>query len=149
MPDDNENDKTVEGIDANKNGIRDDVEIYINRRFDDPDYRRAFKQLAKSLQGWLLVADQDPKEVAKNNSEEYSRAFVCLWGLFGFSSDEMSRKDSLIDEIHSMQIGSSSLRREVNTKAWNKLTGQSSPAYSGSYEDACYFKYERQHDRTK
>ena len=145
MPDDDENDKTLEGIDANKNGIRDDVEIYINRRFDDPDYRRAFKQYAQMLQNWLIVSDRPAKEVAKVNAEEWHRTSLCFNGLFGNSSLEWKRREKLDDEIYSFQFGSSSLRKEANEKAWRKMTGQHHDLWDGPYQEACKFKFNKVH----
>ena len=37
MPDEDENNKTILGIDTNKNGIRDDVEVYIHENFKGKD----------------------------------------------------------------------------------------------------------------
>ncbi len=54
MPSPSENDKTLLGIDANKNGIRDDIDIWINRTGKTYNERMALRQLAKALrEEWI------------------------------------------------------------------------------------------------
>lgn len=43
FPNLNDDIKTIQGIDKNKNGIRDDVEIWINRTFNKYNHRKALK----------------------------------------------------------------------------------------------------------
>lgn len=45
----------VKGPDANRNGIRDDIDIYISTQPYDGGQRAAVEQLAKGLQATLLV----------------------------------------------------------------------------------------------
>ena len=51
---------TLQGIDANGNGVRDDVEAYINANYTMPLQRAAALQAAKAFQATLLV---DPSNV--------------------------------------------------------------------------------------
>jgi len=59
MPDSYENNKTVLGIDSNKNGIRDDVDIWINRTGLDYNERMAMRQYARAKQFWLKVCTEN------------------------------------------------------------------------------------------
>ena len=43
LPDEKENDKTLEGMDSNHDGVRDDIEIWINRTADDEYVRKSLK----------------------------------------------------------------------------------------------------------
>jgi hypothetical protein len=45
IPDREENEKTLLGVDSNNNGLRDDVEIWINRTQSDPGVRNAMRQI--------------------------------------------------------------------------------------------------------
>lgn len=50
FPDYQKNNSNFEGIDTNSNGVRDDVEIWINRSLKDSNVRKALKDLAKYTQ---------------------------------------------------------------------------------------------------
>ncbi len=73
-PNKKENKKTLLGIDLNNNGIRDDVEIYIVKRFQDENMRNIAFDIAKSLQNILLVTDKESVLKAK---KEFDRARGC------------------------------------------------------------------------
>lgn len=68
MLDEDENNKTILGIDSNKNGIRDDVEVYIHENFkgEDKYYERMLAfQLAFNLQERYKIAMVDMKQFSK------------------------------------------------------------------------------------
>ncbi|WP_227553789.1 hypothetical protein [Acinetobacter haemolyticus] len=46
---------TVAGIDADQNGIRDDIDAYIQKTYPTEEQRKAVSQYARSLQASLLV----------------------------------------------------------------------------------------------
>ena len=50
---------TLEGVDANGNGIRDDIDAFIDRSYSTEPQRRAARQLAANLQKILLVNKSD------------------------------------------------------------------------------------------
>ena len=73
---------TLEGIDANGNGIRDDIDAYIERNYSTEPQRRAARQLAANLQKTLLVNKAD--RAALNQVEmEGGRAVHCIFLRFG------------------------------------------------------------------
>ena len=49
----------LEGIDANRNGVRDDIETHIHRKYSDPAQRKAAMQMARAHQRMLLVDKDD------------------------------------------------------------------------------------------
>lgn len=55
LPNREENDRTILGIDSNKNGIRDDVDIWINRTALDYNERMAMRQYARTIQEDLRI----------------------------------------------------------------------------------------------
>jgi len=76
----------VAGVDANNNGVRDDVEKYINATYSDPaqaDTKSALMQYAKVLQATLLDAattTATPASVraAEIHLQDIVMAFECL-----------------------------------------------------------------------
>jgi len=69
FPKASENDRTLEGVDVNNNGVRDDVEIWINYVGSDSNHRRALKQLSKSALKMLQNAGADSNTCDKIASE--------------------------------------------------------------------------------
>jgi len=73
-----EADKTVQGIDANKNGIRDDVELAIFKAYPDSAKTRAvLLQYALALQ-MEAVQTVVNKEVVGEVANKQDRAFFCV-----------------------------------------------------------------------
>jgi len=84
-------DKTVQGIDANANGIRDDVELAIFKEYPASAKTRAvLLQYALALQMEVVQTMVNEGTVIAAVQEE-SRAFVCI-------GDIISRKDVQFDE---------------------------------------------------
>ena len=76
-PDPAEANATIGGVDANANGIRDDVELAIFKRYpDDAKLRAAALQYAMGLQSELLNVSNQETWVAVSQQEE--RALHCL-----------------------------------------------------------------------
>jgi hypothetical protein len=50
MPDETVNSATLEGVDANTNGVRDDVEIFIYTNYSKQEEQKAQMQMAKNIQ---------------------------------------------------------------------------------------------------
>ncbi len=92
-PDSELKDATVQGIDVNQNGIRDDVELAIFAEYPNSAKTRAvLLQYALALQMETTLARVN-KETATEVVREQSRAFVCI-------GDIVSREDSRrFDEI--------------------------------------------------
>lgn len=57
FPDKNENDETLLGLDKNQNGIRDDIDIWINRSAIDSSERQALRRYAFALQNQIKNCD--------------------------------------------------------------------------------------------
>lgn len=76
-----EREPTLGGIDANTNGVRDDIERHIEKKYTEPAQRKAAMQTARAYQQMLLV---DKKDMAALDaaSEAGSRAIVCAKSVF-------------------------------------------------------------------
>ena len=73
-----EADKTIQGVDANKNGIRDDVELAIFKKYpDSAKIRAVLLQYALALQ-MEAVQEVVNKEVVGEIANKQDRAFFCV-----------------------------------------------------------------------
>ncbi|HPR84101.1 MAG TPA: hypothetical protein PL034_00890 [Candidatus Paceibacterota bacterium] len=70
--------QTIAGVDINKNGIRDDVELSIFEKY--PDSAKTRSALLQYAQVWQMIMTQDfsHEEVATEIAREDSRADACL-----------------------------------------------------------------------
>jgi hypothetical protein len=63
FPDENENIKTLKGVDSNRDGVRDDIEIWINRTAEDLYVRSALKEsYRKQMELFLSLYNNEPEE---------------------------------------------------------------------------------------
>lgn len=69
---------TIDGEDANNNGIRDDVDWYISKQKWSEQQRLAAESLAQAMQEALLNAGQD-KEQARAIGNRIGKATTCLY----------------------------------------------------------------------
>jgi len=94
-----EADKTIAGVDANKNGIRDDVELTIFKAYPDSAKTRAvLLQYALALQ--MEVAQEVVnKETVTEVVREQSRAYSCVGKIL--SRTDMDKYIKEGDKLHS------------------------------------------------
>ncbi|GHS86784.1 hypothetical protein FACS189487_01700 [Campylobacterota bacterium] len=82
---------SLTGIDANANGIRDDIEAYIEKTYTDEKQRKAVMQFARSMQETLLV-DMTNKEAARKIAKEVQKrdsiAMDCIFLAFDVSKGD-------------------------------------------------------------
>lgn len=111
-PDQAENDATVEGVDKNNNGIRDDVELAIFELYpDNKKARAAALQYAKTEQMYLTHVFNT--ETWKAVAEEVGRAQICTIES-NISWEEFERIADLVTNIQ--------LRKEARTKSFEFIT---------------------------
>jgi hypothetical protein len=93
FPDEKLNDETLEGVDSNKDGVRDDMEIWINRVAEDEYVRLSLKHFYSKY--WLFnisVWNEDPLALQNKKSWEKVAALVCLnWMLKPYEADNFSK----------------------------------------------------------
>lgn len=95
-------DATVQGVDANKNGIRDDVELAIFKEYPNSAKTRAvLLQYALVLQMQMTLPIVNKKIVTATVEDNESRVQVCLWNLSSRSDmkkflADMEKYDSFI-----------------------------------------------------
>lgn len=80
FPDEKENNKTLEGVDSNHDGVRDDIEIWINRTAEDEYVRIELKEYYQKLFAMhAILADPNATDIEKGEWESQVReAMTCL-----------------------------------------------------------------------
>lgn len=80
---------TLEGIDSDGDGIRDDIQRFIALNHPDSEKLRAgLTQYARAIQEALLVRDDKP--LSLNAASKTSRATECLWFLLGEQAPDVT-----------------------------------------------------------
>ena len=124
-------DKTVQGIDANRNGIRDDVELAIFKEYPDSAKTRAvLLQYALALQMEMALPIINKETVTAIVEDSESRANVCLWSLSSRSDMKkfIADMDKYDNFVKSRQINTE--QRDKNMDDFYKNLG----SYSSSNE---------------
>lgn len=87
-------DATVEGVDANDNGVRDDVELAIHRNHPDSARIRA-AQLQYAIAYQNYFTDVFNKETMEAALEEDSRGYGCIFNTYSVDRGYLEGKDIL------------------------------------------------------
>ena len=87
---------TVAGIDADQNGIRDDIDAYIQKTYPTEEQRKAVSQYARSLQSSILVNKED-KIAVKAITNEKARAISCIFEKI--PNEQSPNNGSVVEEI--------------------------------------------------
>lgn len=115
-------DASIAGIDANKDGIRDDVEYYIEKTYPDPAPRAAMMQYAKAQQNFILTGTTPEK--AQLAARELWRSFACARSQLGRPWLDAT-KDVLAMFLNTRD------RLNAHARAQDNLAGQIVESYSG------------------
>lgn len=91
MPNQIENDKTLLGVDTNKNNLRDDVEIWINRFGKNYNERMALRQTAINLEYKLIAAEKGDKKSISHATSVSCTDTACLRFIFRDNSLELRK----------------------------------------------------------
>lgn len=78
---------TLGGIDINNNGVRDDIEDYINKNFTNKKEKKALFQFARAMQKKVMFTSND-REEARRLTIKSNKGLVCILHTF----DEKTRK---------------------------------------------------------
>ncbi|SRR5258708_5071106 len=100
-------DKTIQGADANKNGIRDDVELAIFKQYPNSAKTRAvLLQYALVLQKETTVSIINA-DTATALGEEDSRAYDCIGTIVPKSNDDIQKIESYRNWVNTKQLNTS------------------------------------------
>ncbi len=121
-----EADKTVAGIDANKNGIRDDVELAIFKEYPNSAKTRAvLLQYALALQMEMVQLMVNTQTVTAV-SEDEGRAYLCVGRIT--SRDDMDKYSEIVDSRRNFVES-----RQLNTEARKKAQHDFNEGNLGSF----------------
>ncbi|MFQ5779864.1 MAG: hypothetical protein ACE5HN_03645 [Nitrospiria bacterium] len=112
---------TLEGIDSDGDGVRDDVQRHIMLTYPDEPTRRALVQLAKAEQSFLISAHDKAK--ALNSASERSRAMECIFFV---------QPDEAVEILRRMraELLNTELRIRASIAADSLLGGETFPSVS-------------------
>lgn len=140
FPDDSDNNKRLVGIDNNNNGIRDDIDIWINYVGRDYNHRMALRQLAKVETKRLVAGASKNSRAYDQIAKDITDGFACT-SFFEFHKygDE---------ERPSMLISNLVYNNSVRQKAYENFH-RSTIVYKSNIEDlnvdkqylACNYKF--------
>ena len=134
FPDLEEDQKTLVGIDSNHDGVRDDMEIFINRNFKYDYERNAlkgdFKRAPYYFEHYKNMTPDEKIKAESNHSEELS----CLSHVYGYLKLPISpekKKYSGIDSLYN-----TGKRKAALSHNYQALAGK---AYGNGYGDKTIF----------
>jgi hypothetical protein len=91
---------TLEGADANQNGVRDDIEDHIRKKYPEPKQQAAAMQMARSMQSAVTVNVRD-SQMVHAVSEAQGLAVTCVKAVFP-REKHISTGSLVLTEIESM-----------------------------------------------
>lgn len=125
---------TLDGVDVNGNGVRDEVERWIGLTYPDSQKARlALAQTYYAMQGFIRHADEGDRDAVYDDMTAFQRAGECLHYLF---PDDAYR---MIKELKA-QIVNTGSRVEADRQASRMLGGGSFPSKPYSqWKESCSF----------
>ncbi|MDD4974022.1 MAG: hypothetical protein PHY93_06705 [Bacteriovorax sp.] len=117
VPNEKENNKTVAGVDSDGDGIRDDIQRWINEEFSSqPKVKMAMKQMAMGRQLDLLSVSIREQSIIASN--KYLNDAICLSSIVG-----IDQKSKLNRELDSKLLNTKN-RLYADMKANANFSGQ-------------------------
>jgi len=87
---------SLAGTDADNNGIRDDIDAYIDQHYSGEERQSAARQFARGMQATLLVPENDT-EAARAVARQVMRGIVCTYSRF-----DDADADQVIDDVRAI-----------------------------------------------
>lgn len=109
---------TLRGVDKDDNGIRDDIDRYINSTPLKANQKQALSQYAEALQSSLLI-DTTSKKSVKVSADTEMRALSCIFRTIPYEDREST---NAINEILGATMNTA-LRKKSNKKLSSALDG--------------------------
>lgn len=124
-----DNDLTLEGIDSDRDGLRDDIQRYIALNFTDPDRIAALRQIARSMQFTIRVGAEADTAALEEAILSAAAASECMFARFGTSNAE------LVD----LEIRIRNTQQRIQAiEAFSALAdGKTFPSTSPTFASAC------------
>lgn len=115
---------TLQGLDADGDGIRDDIQRYIDVHYSDKRQIRALHQHVRALQRGLLLEEGDIA-AAKAATIEVSHAIHCIYSVFpvGDAARESQRIESLVTNTKIRLIAHLNVSKTLDGTTWTLPSG--------------------------
>gem|GEM_PF-4941876 len=126
MPNKEENDLTLLGIDIDNDGVRDDVELMLNSLVSNSDIRKPIKNLARVMNERLAIADSSNIEMIKSKLRSDVKITTCF-------SRKMIEADDLNNNYYKI-LAKSQYNTLERMKAYAKLESHSKGFTSPDYD---------------
>ena len=129
---------TVEGIDSDNDGVRDDIQRWIVLRYPNSEKTRtAFKQVAVDFQSTLLTANDKPASIEATRN--FLRSRECVYHVLGASASNLTQIKLDLDQLRSVVLNTK-LRSDAFMLSDKNFSGQVYRLLpGGGKKDACRF----------
>lgn len=98
--------ESLQGIDANDNGVRDDIEAYLSKKYPQPELKAPALNLAKAIQS-SLAADLENKDAVRGINNVMTLANSCIYETVRNNKTDI-RPSQLTKEIESITTNTKS-----------------------------------------
>lgn len=129
---------SISGIDADNNGIRDDIDKFIVEQYNSEEDQSAVRQMARNTQSKLLLTNSAEAEEIKAIYDRQIEATVCL-GVRRDSS-ESSVYEGTIKDI--LQITLNTDLREKAYRDYGRMVGTLTANFPEGSDDGCNYPNE-------
>jgi hypothetical protein len=121
---------TLEGIDTDKDGLRDDVQRYIYMNFNKEDERKVLINLANNIQ--IMILNSQDKNSAINAAQQMSLNLECLYYL------NSTNASKVVENIEALSANTE-LRFAAYMKANENLSGETFLSNGiDNFKDSCF-----------
>lgn len=132
MPDPGVNNSTLLGVDIDEDGVRDDVELWINSfARNSQQLRKVLKKMSLDMKN-ELIATQTSKEMSIEASNQYLKTIDCLFSASS-SALEAQKNSALLES----KYYNTKERMELENLSSNYFNGQSGPDINVSNQEYC------------
>ncbi|MBC7711738.1 MAG: hypothetical protein H7177_00265 [Rhizobacter sp.] len=139
FPDEKENNKKLEGVDSNHDGVRDDIEIWINRTAEDAYVRWAMKDYYKKFFSlFKAIYENQTEPVIHSEMSEVSDAGSCLsWMQTPYSKEYIKKYHKDSNEMNSSKILDLFPNTSVRATTYSKWNSYQINGALGGDNDYC------------
>lgn len=121
-------DKTIAGVDANQNGIRDDVELAVFKEYPNSAKTRAvLLQYALTLQLEMTLPILNTDTVTAIIADNNTRAHTCIWSITSRSDIKkyISETDANEKFVENLQLNNEQRKNYLDNDVYNYLRSYS------------------------
>jgi len=121
-------DQTIAGVDANNNGIRDDVELAIFKAYPNSAKTRAvLLQYALTLQLEMTLPVLNTDTVTAVIADNNTRAHICIWSITSRSDEKkyIAETDKNEKFVENLQLNNEQRKNYLDNDVYNYLRSYS------------------------